>query len=140
MRHRVILVREWDAQVAAFGCCGRLGGVHDELGDSHTFARNRREMERMGAVYRRLRAQFSADGLDLVVVDPRNMSWLIPALIRDARRRGLSVRDTWREIRRGVAYNAIVVDGRVLFSGHIPPAEEAVKAVQSEFKRVSYAA
>jgi len=38
MPHRILLVREWDAQTAASGCCGRLGGVNHELGEAHTYA------------------------------------------------------------------------------------------------------
>ena len=41
MTHRIILVREWDAQVTGSGCCGKLGGANDELGDGECFRENR---------------------------------------------------------------------------------------------------
>ena len=81
MTHRIILVREWDAQLVASGCCGRLGGQDTELGDAETFAANRSEMEAMGEVYRALRAEFSKEDAELAVVDPRNAVWLVPAIL-----------------------------------------------------------
>ena len=134
MTHRIILVREWDAQLAASGCCGRLGGQHTELGDVETFAANRCEMEAMGEVYRALRAELFDEDAEIAVVDPRNMVWLVPALLKDTRRRGLGLKETWDQLRRAVSYNSIIVDGKVLFSGRIPPAEDAVAAVKKELE------
>ncbi len=132
--HRIILVREWDAQVAASGCCGRLGGENSELGDKDTFAANRCEMEAMGRVYRALRAELFDEDAGITIVDPRNMVWLIPALLKDARKRGLGIGETWSHLRRGVSYTAIIVDGKTLFSGRIPPVEDAVAAVKKELE------
>ena len=134
MMHRIILVREWDAQVAASGCCGRLGGQNTELGDSETFAANRSEMEAMGEVYRALRAELFDEDAEITVVDPRNMVWLVPTLFKDARRRGLGLWETWNQLRRGVSYTAIILDGKVLFNGRIPPVEDAVAAVKKELE------
>ncbi len=132
MMHRIILVREWDAQLAASGCCGRLGGENSELGDKDTFAANRSEMEAMGEVYRALKAELFDEDAEITVVDPRNMVWLVPSLLKDARKRGLGIKETWGNLRRGVSYTAIIVDGKTLFSGRIPPVEDAVAAVKKE--------
>ncbi len=134
MMHRIILVREWDAQLAASGCCGRLGGENSELGDAGTFAANRSEMEAMGEVYRALRAELFDEDVEITVVDPRNMVWLVPTLLKEARRRGLGLREIWSQLRRGVSYTSIIVDGKVLFSGRIPPVEDAVAAVKKELE------
>jgi hypothetical protein len=134
MLHRIILVREWDAQLAASGCCGRLGGENSELGDKDTFAANRCEMEAMGEVYRALRAELFDEDAEITIVDPRNMVWLIPSLLKDARKRGFGIKETWGHLKRGVSYTAIVVDGKTLFSGRIPPVEDAVAAVKKELK------
>lgn len=131
MRHRVVLVREWDAQTSSSGCCGRLGGMSNELGEEQTYAHVRTDMEAMGAVYRALRAEWPADEVELDVVDPRNMIWLVPAIWRDARRRGMRPGAAWREIRRGVAQNAIIVDGKVIVTGAAPHPDEAVAAVRA---------
>ena len=132
MAHRVLLVREWDAQTSGSGCCGRLGGAHCDVGDGEAFRHNRVEMEAMGAVYRALRAAFPRGAVELTVVDPRNMIWLVPTIWRDGRRRGMSAAEIWRQLKRGVSYNAVVVDGRTLFSGTVPAPEEAVDAVLAE--------
>lgn len=134
MRHRVLLVREWDAQHSGSGCCGRLGGADSVLGAAASYAGNRKEMEAMGAVYRALRDALPRDEVELTVVDPRNTAWLLPVLWRDARRRGLGPREAWRQVTRGISYNAVVVDGRVLFSGHVPEPHAAVAAVCAELE------
>ena len=128
-------MREWDAQLAASGCCGRLGGQNTELGDSETFAANRSEMEAMGEVYRALRAELFDEDAEITVVDPRNMVWLVPALWRDTRRRGLGLKEAWGQLQRGVSYTSIVVDGKVLFSGRVPSVEDAVAAVEEELSK-----
>ena len=135
--HRIILVREWDSQTAASGCCGRLGGENNELGDPGAYKHNRDEMEKMGRVYRALRKDLFDEEVALTVVDPRNMVWLIPSVLKDARKRGLSIRETFRQVNRGVSYNAVILDGKVLFSGHIPGPDEAVSAVRSELDEMA---
>lgn len=132
MTHRIILVREWDSQTSASGCCGRLGGENTELGDPQTYRHNRVEMERMGEVYRKLKEDLFDEEVEITVVDPRNMVWLIPSVMRDARRRGLSMGDTFKQINRGISYNAVILDGKVLFSGHVPDPKDAVSAIRSE--------
>lgn len=129
--HRTILVREWDAQHTGSGCCGRVGGSH-ELCDADEFARSRTEMDRSGAVYRALYDEFG-DQLELTVVDPRNTAWLLPAVYLDARRRGARRRDALRTMSRATANGALVLDGRLLFDGKLPPSPaEAVAAVRAE--------
>jgi hypothetical protein len=85
----------------------------------------------MGAVYRAIRAEWPADEVEISVVDPRNMIWLVPAIWRDARNRGMAPGAVWRQIRQGVAQNAIVVDGRVVLTGTVPHPEEALAAVRA---------
>jgi hypothetical protein len=87
-------------------------------------------MEAMGEVYRALRAELVDEDAEITVVDPRNMVWLVPTILKDARRRGLRTGEIWDNLRRGVSYTAIIVDGKTLFSGRIPPVEDAVAAVK----------
>lgn len=128
VRHRVILVREWDSQHTGSGCCGNLGGKHAEIGDGRDFAHCRARMEGMGAVYRALRSEFG-DRIEIEIVDPRNTAWLVPAIWRDARRHGAGVMDAFRALRAGTANGAIVCDGRVLSTGEPPLPDDAVDAV-----------
>ena len=131
-QHRIMLVREWDSQTSGSGCCGRLGGEHCDVGHPDTFAHSRSLMESMGEIYRALRSELPRDRIEITVVDPRNMVWLIPALVRDGRRRGLGPQQLWREVTRGVRNGAIVVDGRALFAHDYPEPEDAVGAVLRE--------
>lgn len=132
MEHRLILVRETDAQMSGSGCCGRLGGENDELGDAETYAHTRREMESMGEVYRALKRELFDEDVSFEMVDPRNMVWLVPAIMRDGRRHGRRVSETISQVRRGIAYNSVILDGKVLFHGHVPSPEDAVAAVRAE--------
>lgn len=130
--HRIVLVREWDSQTSGSGCCGRLGGIGCDIHGADDYARARDRMERMGGVYRALRAELPRDAVEISVVDPRNMVWLIPAIIRDGRRRGFGGRRIWREVRRGVRDGAIIVDGRTLPGDDIPVPDVAVGSVLRE--------
>jgi hypothetical protein len=131
MRHRVVLVREWDAQHTGSGCCGKVGGTY-ELCDVSDFARSRAEMVRVGAVYEALRQAFDDDEVEVTVVDPRNTAWMIPVIYRDARRSGLGRLDALRQVARSSANGAVVVDGKVIFDGRIPPTpSEAVAGVRA---------
>jgi hypothetical protein len=134
MNHRILLVREWDSQMSGSTCCGRLDdGITCELGaDGGDYAHTRSEMERMGEVYRALRAELPRDAVDLTVVDPRNMVWLLPAVWRDARRRGFTRGRTLRELQRATAQPAVVVDGNAIVSGRAPATDEIVDRVFAE--------
>lgn len=128
-----MLVRQWDQQLGGSGCCGRLDAdavrsVNPE--QENPFAYCRADMERTGSVYTALRERFTDDEVELVVVDPRNTVWLLPAVWRDARRRGLSVRDTLRQVNAATSPCALVCDGLVLGTDAAP--EAAVAAVETD--------
>lgn len=131
--HRVMLVRQWDQQLGGSGCCGRLDG--EALGTlgrnaEDPYAHCRGDMQRVGAVYRALRERFPEDEVELVVVDPRNTAWVLPAVWRDARRRGLSVRAALRQCNAATAACALVCDGLVLTRDAEP--HQAVAAVEAD--------
>ncbi|HUH08447.1 MAG TPA: hypothetical protein VML96_11680 [Egibacteraceae bacterium] len=137
MPHRVLLVREWDAQASGSGCCGRLGGIGHELGETETYAHTRCRMEEMGRVYRAIVSEFDEADVTVEVVDPRNMIWLLPSIWRDARRRGMSVTEALRQVFRGTSTAAVVADGKVLFAGEAPDPAEAVEAIRAELARAA---
>ena len=70
--------------------------------------------------------------MEISVVDPRNMIWLVPAIWRDARNRGMSPAMVWQQVRQGVAQNAIIVDGKVVLTGTVPHPDEALAAVRAD--------
>lgn len=119
--------------MAGSGCCGRLDtATVESLTDvcDTPFARAREDMVRVGAVYNALRDRFSDDELDVTIVDPRNTMWLLPTIWRDARRRGLSVRRTLRQLNRGTAPCVLICDGLVLSTDAEPA--QAVAAVEAD--------
>ncbi|HEX6255113.1 MAG TPA: hypothetical protein VFZ70_04820 [Euzebyales bacterium] len=136
-QHRILLVREWDSQTSGSGCCGRLGGEDCDVGHPDTFAHSRSLMEAMGAVYRALRAELPRRTVDITVVDPRNMVWLVPSILRDGRRRGMGPGELWRQLTGGVRNGAIVVDGRALFAHDYENTDDAVDAVLRELATAS---
>jgi len=125
--HRVLLVREWDEQMSGSGCCGRIGGLGSDLCHPEDFAPVRERMEAMGAVYRALRK--AIPGADITVVDTRNWAWLVPAVVRDARRSGLSWPAVARQVVGATTPASVVVDGVVVSSGIVPEPAAAVAAV-----------
>ncbi|WP_007024916.1 hypothetical protein [Saccharomonospora iraqiensis] len=132
-RHRVVLVRQWDRQMGGSGCCGRLDG--DLVGalrgdDTGPYVHSRADMERMGAVYRALRARFDEDEVELTVVDPRNTAWILPAVWRDARRRGLSRRAALTQVNAATRARAVVCDGLALRCAADPG--QVVAAVEAD--------
>jgi hypothetical protein len=138
-RHRILLVREWDSQTSGSGCCGRLSGYHCADGHPDSFARSRTLMEYIGGIYRALRSELPGDIADITVVDPRNMVWLIPAILRDGRHRGLRGGELWRQLVNGVRNGAIVVDGRALSAYDYDGPDAAVDAVLRELAAASAA-
>jgi len=136
-QHRIMLVREWDSQTSGSGCCGRLGGEHCDVGHPDTFAHNRPLMEAMGVIYRALRSELPRDAVEITVVDPRNMVWLIPTILRDGRRRGMGAGELWRQVNAGVRNGAIVVDGRALFAHDYAGEDATVDAVLRELAAAS---
>lgn len=116
------------------GCCGRLEGDVLGAGGERVFRERRAIMEGMGPLYRRLRGRFG-DGLDLLVVDPRNQITLIPRLLRDFKRYGVGWGDALRTL-RDLDTSTVVVNGRLFARGGWPPAE----AVIVEIERASGAA
>lgn len=131
--HRVLLVRQWDQQVGGSGCCGRINAdaIRSVSPDQdNPFAHCRHDMERMGAVYAALRERFTEAEIELTVVDPRNTAWIVPAVWRAARRRGLSVRESLRQVNAATSPCALVCDGLVLGRDNSP--EQAVAAVETD--------
>jgi hypothetical protein len=130
--HQVLLVRDWDEQTTGSGCCGRLGGATSEFGCADDFTETRALMEKMGAIYRALRAELPREVCDVQIVDARNMTFLYPGLYLAARRRGRSRREALRAIAAGVRQGAIVVNGVTVSAGDPPSVDVAVDLVLRE--------
>jgi hypothetical protein len=132
--HRVLLVRQWDQQVGGSGCCGRFSSVSAQslcATGEDPYAHARADMEVMGAVYRTVRRRYSDDEVEVTVVDPRNTAWLLPAIWRDARRRGLGRLAALRQMHRGTSPCAVVCDGLVVATDVTDP-ERAVAAIEAD--------
>jgi hypothetical protein len=125
---RVVLVRDpRSTSGAGGGCCS--GDVRPfDPGGLHAHPR---ADDGVGAVYRALREALPTE-VAVEVVSPSNWLWLLPALARDGRRRGLHGRALRRSVRSGIAAPSLVVDGAVLFSGELPDPDAAVAAVEAE--------
>jgi hypothetical protein len=128
MTSRVVLVRQARSRSGAGGgCCS--GDVRPfDAGGEHAHPLVDDEV---GAVYRALREVLPSE-VAVEVVSPSNWLWLLPALARDGRRRGMHGRALRRSVRSGIAAPSLVVDGAVLFSGELPDPEVAVAAVEAE--------
>lgn len=118
--HRILLVGPWRSGSAGGGCCsaGPEGLGHDSAHDTRHDGPSH-----AAAVVRDLRAM-TGDGVDVQLVDPRNTTYLIPTVYRDARASGRGRRDALTQAMRATTPWALVVDGAVISrSGPLPAAE-----------------
>jgi hypothetical protein len=127
MTHRVVLVRgPRAAGGGGGGCCsGDVRPFDEGGGHCHPVAG-----DEVASVYRALRTALPSD-VDVEIVSPSNWLFLLPELIAGGRRRGLRGAALGRSVRAGLAVSSLVVDGRVLASGGLPPPAEAVAAVRT---------
>ncbi|RZU31197.1 hypothetical protein [Blastococcus saxobsidens] len=130
MRSRVVLVRGPRDAAASGGCCSGDVRPFDE-GGSHCHAPQDGVDDGVAPVYRALRAALPED-VAVEIVSPSNWLWLVPELVRGARRRGLRGPALRRAVRAGMAVESLIVDGAVLASGGLPGPAAAVAAVEAE--------
>jgi len=125
-RPRIVLIREWEAQTSASGCCGRLEGQFFEgMGSGErVFPKRRADMEAMGPLYMALRRGWG-DRIRLHVVDPRDLLTLIALLFGDARRCGIPLGTALRTLFR-LPLLGVLLDGRLVASGRWPSLEEII--------------
>lgn len=128
MSARVVLVRDARAAVGGGGgCCSGDVRPFDEGGGHGHATTTGPDTE----VYRALRATLPPE-VAVEVVSPSNWLWLVPELVRGGRRRGLRGSALLASVRAGLAVSSLLVDGRAVFSGGLPPTAEAVAAVEAE--------
>lgn len=131
MTSRVVLVRDTrSAAPAAGGCCGGDVRPFDD-GGSHCHPPRRDEV---GEVYRALRAALP-DHVDVQVVSPSNWLWLLPEVVRGARRSGLRGSALLRSVRAGMAASSVLVDGVPVVSGGMPSPADVVTLVGPALRR-----
>jgi hypothetical protein len=135
-QHQVILIRPWDmSDGEGAGCCsgGSTKGIcvdpsHHPASTGTPFI-ERATWQPFARVYLTLRQGLPSD-VDIEVVDPRNHLYLLPVLIRAARRRGLGWRDALVAAVRAPAYAAIIVDGQPVSRGELPEPDGALGLVR----------
>ncbi len=122
----VVFIRESEQQMSSSGCCGRLSGdFRHESGGRPVFAERRAIMERMGPLYRRIRERFDS-GVEINVVDPRNLPSLLYLLVRDFRRYAVPPAEAFRTLFR-LPVSGLLVNGRLLSRNGWPCEEEVVE-------------
>ena len=121
-RSSVILIREWERQMSASGCCGRLEGDFLQRRGERCFPERRAVMEAMGPLYRDLRSRYG-DEIEIHVVDPRNLFTIFALILRDASDHSLSVWKALRTLFR-IPVTGVVVNGQLLARGRWPEFSE----------------
>ncbi len=125
----VIFVREWEQQMSSSGCCGRLEGDTLSWGGERCFAERRKIMDRVGELYRAIRDRYG-DGVDIRVIDPRNIPALIPTLVSDFRRYGVPLRQALGVL-FGITVNTVVVNGRLVSRKGLPDVARLLELVDT---------
>lgn len=126
--HHLILVREIDQQMSGSGCCGRIEGDAATWDSSGcTFPERREKMERVGEIYRAVRAEFR-DSVEITILDPRNLISFIPLVARDALRFGVPLGTALRAM-FSTSLSTGVLDGQLIYSGRIPAPQEVIEMI-----------
>jgi hypothetical protein len=129
-RHRVLLIRPWGSAAAGSGCCaGAAGFPLDDRPEDGAPGRFRVEQRALGEVYLAVRAGLPSE-VDVDIVDPHNTLFLLPAIVRDGRRRRRPWRALLADLARAPGYAAIIVDGRVVSDGGVPAPERALRLIR----------
>lgn len=119
MKHHVFFICESEGQLTGSDCCGKLEGDWRFDQGMSLFAEQRHLLQRLSPLDRALRDRFGPV-LEIVHVDPRNVSYLFPQLLRDwFRFRSFSIARL-RALLFLFRLPAIVMDGELLFSGVVP--------------------
>jgi len=121
-RPSVLLIREWERQTSASGCCAHLKADFLIPDRERSFPERRAIMEAMGPLYRDLRERYG-DAVQVQVLDPRNFLSMLPLLVRDFRAHGVGLAEALRTLCR-LPVTGVVVNGRLLASGRWPDADE----------------
>ncbi len=85
-------------------------------------------MNRVGELYLALRREYG-DKVEIDVVDPRNQLYLIPTLIRDYRRYRPALGAFLKTLFFGISPASVIVNGRAIHVGDLPPPNVLVKEV-----------
>lgn len=91
-------------------------------------------MEAMGEIYRRLKEAFDAESVKVSLIDPRDRLWLWWHASRAALRHGASWRDFFRAFALAFTFPAVIINGRLVFSGEIPNPEAVDEAVRAHLQ------
>ena len=130
-KHNLIIIREQDEMVAA--CCIPLDGQFiRELGKGDPFSYKQLETESAGALYRKLKEEFS-DLVEVIMVDPRNPLYLIPKLIKETFNNKIPFPQALKTI---FLYRtpAVIFDGELLSSGQIGFDQSLVDAIRKRIE------
>jgi hypothetical protein len=131
MQHHLILIREVDEQLSGSGCCGRVeGDLRGWVGEGDRcfFPERRVLMDRFGAVYRAVKAEFG-DQVRISVVDPRNQISLVPMMVRDAFRYHVPALTVAQSVLSAGVCSA-VLDGQLLFHREVPPVTQVLELIR----------
>jgi hypothetical protein len=125
----VIIIREMDSQMTGSGCCGKLIGDTTRYGGRVVFRESRRLMQQCGELSEALRQELG-DAVDITLVDPRNQLYLWPRLVRDVWRFRTPLTAALRTLAMAFSLPAVIVNGRVVASRHLPELPELIRAIR----------
>ena len=131
-RHQVLQLRPWETSGGAGGgCCSSASVQGLCLDPAHDPAAHgsRAAGQPLARTYLALRYGLP-DDVDVQIVDPRNHVYLLPVLMRAARRRGLGWWAALGEALRAPGDAALIVDGVPVSSGELLAPAEALRLVR----------
>ncbi|MFQ5770012.1 MAG: hypothetical protein ACE5HX_05715 [bacterium] len=128
MKPSIILIRETEAQMTGSGCCGKLEGDNSQFCGNYIFEEKRKIKEEMGGIAQALHQQFG-DGIEMVVVDPRNQLYLYPKILKDIWTYRPTLKSALKGIFMIISVPSIIINGEICYSKKLPTIGQIVGRV-----------
>ena len=119
----ILLIREDTEQWTGSDCCGKLEGDNIQLDKEKV-----RVIGEMGSLFMDLKSRFQ----NVLLVDPRNQPYLFPRILLDLVRYHLSLKEALKTIFMVYSIPAVILNGKVLYSGNIPKTSFVIQKIRSE--------
>ena len=133
MNPSILLIREDAEQWTGSDCCGKLEGEN-----AHPEKERERIMGEMGCLFMNLQEWCRPDSgdtkSDVLLIDPRNQPFLFPKILRDIFRYHPPFREALRTLFMVYSLPAVILNGKVLFSGKVPDPSQVIRKIQNELR------
>ena len=121
----IIIIREDAEQWTGSDCCGKLEGDNVQPDEAKM-----RIIEGMGSLFMDLKERFR----NVILIDPRNQPYLFPKIFLELMRFRPPLKEALKTLFMVYSIPAVIVNGKVLFSGTVPETSLVFQKIQGELR------